>query len=188
MSRARGVLALAVCVVAVGLIGLAVPGTQEHPRHRDAALGAWADNAHYSARVVDVTLARTVEHPPDSYRKPVEAPPGAVAVVIRLEHRTHREVVRVASLSSLVGGDGRRSRAASSSAIPETGPGFIGAGELIFIVAEDSVAGARLVLPSQSRLFTGLVVDTIRVDLALDATTPVADRVEVRPEDRRVAP
>lgn len=186
-ARARGALALALCLILVGLIGLAIPDTSESfPRHRDVGLGEWADDSRYAARVIRVDLARRVEPAPDSYDRPVEAPPGAVAVVVELEHRVHKETIGVASLASFESQDGRTAKALAISRLPETGPGFTGAGPLVFIVTTDSVPGARLVLPSRRQLFTGLVVDTIRVDLELTDATPIHQAVQRNPESRTV--
>ncbi|MDO5501185.1 MAG: hypothetical protein Q4F67_16050, partial [Propionibacteriaceae bacterium] len=81
-SRLRGALALVVCLILIGLIGLAVPGDRDWLRHRDVPVGQWAENDRYAARVAEVEVARRVERAPDSYGRPVEAPPGAVAVVV----------------------------------------------------------------------------------------------------------
>lgn len=184
----RGVVALAICLLLVGLIGLKVPDTAESfPQHHDARPGEWADNTRYAARVVGTDLARRVEPAPDSYDRLVEAPPGAVAVVVEIEHRVHEEAMSVTSLATLESRDGHSAKALASSRLPDTGPGFVGAGPLIFVVSADSVPGARLVLPSRRQLFTGLVVDTIRVDLELTDTTPIRESVQRAPETRRVA-
>lgn len=187
MNRVRGALALAACVLLVGLIGLAEPGTEPYPRHHDAALTEWGDNGRYAARVAEVAVARRVEPAPGTYGSPVEAPPGAVAVAIRLEHRVHRETVGIATLATLESREGGAARALSTTSMPSTGPGFVGAGSLIFIVTEDSVPGARLVLPAQRQLFTGLAVDTIRVDLELTDGSPTHESVRLRPDFTTVA-
>lgn len=187
VERARGALALTVCLLLVGLIGLAVPDRAgSFPQHHDVGPGEWAENTRFAARVVGVALARRVEPAPDAFDRPVEAPPGAVAVVVGLEHRVHQEAIGVASLARLESPDGRTAKALISSRLPDTGPGFVGAGPLIFIVTADSVPGARLVLPSRGQLFTGLVVDTIRVDLHLTADTPIDDIIRRAPETTAV--
>jgi hypothetical protein len=166
MTR-RGGLALSICLVLVGLLGLATPPKDEFAVHTDVPVGQWGTNDEYAVRILDVTLTRRAEPAPDAGGRPIEAPRGAVLVVVTLEYRAVTEEVRLVSLSRFVDGKGRTSRALIQGDIPETGPGFIGTGQVVFVVDEATLPGSTLVFPSRSQLFTGMVLDTVRVDPGL---------------------
>lgn len=186
MTRLRGALAITVCIILTGLIGLAIPPEETWPRYRDVGLGEWGDNGRYAARALAVELARSAAPAEEGSGRTVEAPPGAVVVVIRAEHTPHERTVLFTSGARLLGGDGSTNHAQGESTVPEPGPGFVGAGDLIFVVAEDAVPGAQLALRSRTQLFTRVPTDTIRVDLGLTDRTPVADWVRVTAGETRV--
>lgn len=188
MTWLRGAVALAICVVLTGLIGLAMPPEENWPRYRDVPMGEWGDNGRYRARALQVTLARAAAPSEGGSSRTVEAPPGAVVVVIRAEHSPHLESVLFTPGARLIGGDGSSNMAQGESTVPEPGPGFVGSGDLLFVVAEDAVDGAELALRSRTQLFTRVPTDTIRIDLRLDDRTPIEDWVRAAEPHVRVGP
>ncbi len=186
MTRLRGALALGICIILTGLIGLTIPPEDTWPRYRDVGLREWGDNGRYAARALDVKLARAAAPAQEGSGRTVEAPPDAVVVVIRAEHTPHEKTVLFTSGARLLGGDGSTNHAQGESTVPEPGPGFVGSGDLVFVVSEKAVAGAHLALRSRSQLFTQVTTDTIRVDLGLSDRTPIEEWVRVTAGGTRV--
>ncbi|WP_425310004.1 hypothetical protein AADG42_14960 [Ammonicoccus fulvus] len=186
MTRLRGALALAICIVLTGLIGLAIPPEDTWPRYRDVGLGEWGDNGRYAARALEVKLARSAAPEREGSGRTVAAPADAVVVVVRAEHTPHEKTVLFTSGARLLGGDGSVNHAQGESTVSEPGPGFVGSGDLIFVVSEEAIAGAHLALRSRNPLFTQVPTDTIRIDLRLSDRTPVEEWVRVTAGETRV--
>lgn len=175
MSRWRDAGVLAACLAVVAGLTLATGDRADSVpvRYDDVEVGEAGVATTFDATVLDVALAQTVRR--DEYSE-VDLTTDAAFVVVTVTADARTDTLLLSGNVALETADGRRyaPRDELTTAQPPTvEPGFSTTGTYVFEVPPDRVPGARLLIEPGVALF--LTHDTtIRVDLALDASTAVA--------------
>lgn len=174
MSRLRSVAALVVCLIVVAVLSGLRPEPIASPRSYVAGADGWAHAPTASGRVLGAQLARSVVRP----RNDEPLVTSYVFVVIELEVQVRHRVLPLGTVS-IETVDGRTYRQLGESGLDTlslTQPGFTSYGNAVFELPADRVAGATLIVGTQSDL---LVI--YRAQLAFPA---VADGLTVQSQVR----
>lgn len=150
MSRLRSVAALVVCLLVVAVLSGLRPDPLAAPRSYAAGSDGWAHAPTASGRVLSAQLTRSVVRP--RIDEPLVT--GFVFVVIELEVQVHDRVLSLGTVT-LETSDGRTYRQLGDSGLDTltlTQPGFTSYGNAVFELPADRVAGATLIVGTQSDL------------------------------------
>lgn len=178
VGRGRGYLALVLCIVIVGLIGLLTPDLEEEVRaeYDDVTVGQRGHAQFFDATVTDVRLGRTVRL--TEYERIVEANPDAVFVVAGIKAEVRDDTTVFNGIELVTEDDHHydpRGELASLG-MQVTQPGFTGLGTVVFEVPKDRLAGSRVVIGPDKGSFAYYDA-AIRVDLELDEDARIGTAV-----------
>lgn len=167
MSRRREWGALAVCLAVVAALALATGDRADSVpvAHDDVAVGETGVSSEFSARVLDVRLARAVQR--DEFSEPLTTDAAFAVVTLAADARTG--TVTFSRTVWLLTADGVRyaPRGELQIAQPQlVQAGFTSTGTYVFQVPPERLAGARLLVEPSVATFEVHDV-TVRVDLGL---------------------
>lgn len=172
----RAFLALAICVLVVGLLGILTPNLDEEVQtdYHDVAVGEQGQAQDFDATATSVRVGRSVLA--TEYDRTADASPGAVFVVVAIAADVREDTTVFNGIELITKDDHHyapRSELISFN-LQVTQPGFTGRGTVVFEVPEERLAGARLVIGPDKGSFE--FYDTaIRVDLALNDPVKISE-------------
>lgn len=175
----RGVLALLLCLLLVGVLVAVRPDLDEPRTVHRTAVGQWGQTEDFELRVDRVRLTHQLTRDRRSDDGPwQQAKPGEVFVVVevskhnRLKSRYGKAIIKLAP---------EREYEADTDVAPNgsTDPGFVATGAYLFRIAEADLSSATLEFSEGADLFTGPLQEVIEVDLHLDGGTAIEPSIGV---------
>ena len=165
-----GLIALAVCLAAVGAISLATPDLSADYRYRyvRADLGDWASLREFDVRITKVELARSMVRNGET----LDTEHRYVVVSAEAAARTRTQYFQTVRLETADGHRYDPRSEWSSAGPPITEPGFSSAGSWVFEIPAGRVAGARLIVgPTGGEVTRYDAAALLDLDLSRASTT-----------------
>lgn len=182
----RGVLALLLCVLLVGVLVAVRPDLDEPRTVHRSTVGQWGQTEDFELRVDRVRLTHRLIRKWRSDDGPwQQAKPGEVFVVVevskhnRLKSRYGDATIRLAP---------EREYEADTAVAPNgsTDPGFVATGAYLFRIAEADRRSATLEFGEGQDLFTGPLQEVIEVDLHLADITTIEPSIDLEKGEVRL--
>ena len=167
-----GLLALLACLALVVAITAQTPDPSTDYRRRwaDVGIGSWGEVENASVRVTSVRLTRSAVQ--STYSDPLRTEVTFVVVTVEARVRQHQVYFDNLTLHTADDRDYEPRPDFIAAELAATPPGFTRAGTEVFEVPTARVPSAQLWFDADGAAFDVYAL-AVRVDLALDATTPV---------------